>query len=547
LMKERLARVKVGPASDPSSDMGPIIDKANVARIDKMVEQAIAQGAKVVLRGGPITQGPLAKGAFYRPALLEVTNPTMAIFQEEVFGPVLTMMIFETEEERFGLRTTVSTGWRRASGRGMSTGRCASPGSSTPARSGSTTGPSFGTSSKRADSNEVATAASTARQPSTNFWSTSTSRSIQVSSRPQLAHEPRLLLADKKERSTTMEGKIALEEHFSTELNNSYWDSKGEESRNGKAYAEDIARRLLDPELCLREMDRAGIEVCILSLTSPGVQSVVDPRKASELARTSNDYVASVIKKHPDRFSAFAAVPLQEPKAAATELGRAVRELGFKGALVNGYSNVGANESVQYLDEEPVREFWECVNKLNVPVYLHPREPLPSQTRSIQGYPELVGSAWAFTYETASHAIRLMLSGLFDLYPKLKIILGHLGEGLPYVLPRLQHRLDEQFEGAKGVKARKRVSYYFANHFWLTTSGHYHTKPFLEAVEQIGEDRMLFSVDYPYEPMSAAARWFDEAEFSTSLKLKVGRENANRLLRLSLETVSRSAAASFGA
>jgi gamma-resorcylate decarboxylase len=344
-----------------------------------------------------------------------------------------------------------------------------------------------------------------------------------------------------------MEGKIALEEHFSTELNNSYWDSKGEERRNGKAYAQDIERRLLDPDLCLREMDRAGIEFCVLSLTSPGVQSVVDARKASELARSSNDYVASIIKKHPDRFSAFASVDLQNPKSAANELERAVRELRFKGVLINGYSNLGPNESVQYLDEEPVREFWERVHNLNVPVYLHPREPLPSQIRSIQGYPELGGSAWAFTYETASHAIRLMLSGLFDVYPKLQIILGHLGEGLPYILPRLQHRLDEQFEGVKGSKARKRVSFYFANHFWLTTSGHYHTKPFLEAVEQVGEDRVLFSVDYPYEQMSAAARWFDEAQFSNALKLKVGRDNANRLLRLGLETLSRSAAASFGA
>lgn len=344
-----------------------------------------------------------------------------------------------------------------------------------------------------------------------------------------------------------MEGKIALEEHFSTELNNSHWDAKGEESRNGKAYAQDIERRLLDPDLCLREMDRSGIELCVLSLTSPGVQSVTDPSKASELARSSNDYLASIVKKHPDRFSAFAAVALQDPKGAANEVKRAVHELRFKGVLINGYSNVGPNESVQYLDEEPVREFWERVSQLNVPVYLHPREPLPSQTRSIQGYPELAGSAWAFTYETASHAIRLMLSGLFDQYPNVQIILGHLGEGLPYILPRLQHRLDEQFEGARGAKARKRVGYYFANHFWLTTSGHYHTRPFLEAVEQIGEERVLFSVDYPYEQMSAAARWFDEAQFGNALKLKVGRENANGLLRLGIEAVSRSAAASFGA
>jgi gamma-resorcylate decarboxylase len=343
-----------------------------------------------------------------------------------------------------------------------------------------------------------------------------------------------------------MEGKVALEEHFSTELNNSYWDAQGEESRNGKEYARDIERRLLDADLCLSEMDWAGIEHTILSLTSPGVQSVVDPKKASELARSSNEYAASIVKQHPDRFSAFAAVALQDPKGAAEELEHTVSEHGFKGALINGYSNVGPNESVQYLDDEAVIEFWEKVAKLGVPVYLHPREPLASQTRSIRGYPELVGSAWAFTYETASHAIRLMLSGLFDRYPNIQIILGHLGEGLPYILPRLQHRLDEQRDGTRGSRATHRPSYYFANNFWLTTSGHYHTRPFLEAVEQVGEDRVLFSVDYPYEQMPAAARWFDEAQFSNELKLKVGRENANRLFDLGLKPISASATAAFG-
>jgi gamma-resorcylate decarboxylase len=344
-----------------------------------------------------------------------------------------------------------------------------------------------------------------------------------------------------------MEGKIALEEHFSTELNNKYWDAKGEETRNGVEYARDIEKRLLDAELCLREMDRAGIEMSIISLTSPGVQSVIDPRRASELARSANEYAASVIKKHPGRFSALAAVALQDPKSAADELDRAVRQLGFKGALINGYTNIGPDESVQYLDEEPVREFWAKVSELDVPVYLHPREPLPSQTRSIRGYPELVGSAWAFTYETASHALRLMLCGLFDQFPNIQVILGHLGEGLPYILPRTQHRLDEQYDGARGGHAVRRPSYYLANNFWLTTSGHYHTKPFLDAIEQIGEDRVLFSVDYPYEQMSSAARWFDDAQFSNALKVKVGRENANRLLGLKLKPVSSAVAAAFAA
>jgi predicted TIM-barrel fold metal-dependent hydrolase len=203
---------------------------------------------------------------------------------------------------------------------------------------------------------------------------------------------------------------------------------------------------------------------------SAEVQSVIDSRKATELARSANEYASSVIKKHPSRFSAFAAIASQDPKSAASELERAVRQFGFKGALINGYSNVGPNESVQYLDEEPVREFWAKVSEF------------------------------------------------------------------------------KEYDGARGAKAGRRPSYYLANNFWLTTSGHFHTEPFLDAIEQIGEDRVLFSVDYPpYEQMSSAARWFDDAQFSNVLKLKVGRENANRLFTLNLKTVSSAVATSFAA
>jgi gamma-resorcylate decarboxylase len=345
-----------------------------------------------------------------------------------------------------------------------------------------------------------------------------------------------------------MEGKIALEEHFSTPMNNGLWDAKGEEARNGVAYSRDVERRLTDTGACLMEMDRAraGIEMCILSLTSPGVQGVSDPRAAITLARDANDRAAAVIRAHPDRFSAFAAVPLQRPAAAAEELERAVVELGMRGVLVNGYSNLGPNEQVQYLDEAPLGEFWAQVAKLQVPVYLHPREPLPSQRRAIQGYPELAGSAWAFAYETSSHAVRLMLSGLFDEFPGIQIILGHLGEGLPFMLPRLQHRLDEQREGEKGARARRRPSYYFAQNFHITTSGHFHTKPLLECIDQMGAERILFSVDYPYEQMDSAGRWFDDLRLENGTKHKIGRENANRLFSLKLAPVPESLVAGFG-
>ena len=342
-----------------------------------------------------------------------------------------------------------------------------------------------------------------------------------------------------------MEGKVAIEEHFSTDLNNKYWDAAGEVGRNGQSYAQDIERRLSDADLCIQEMDRAGIEMTILSLTSPGVQSVSDAGRATELAASSNDHAATLIAKYPGRFGAFATAALQNPEAAADEVQRCVEKLKFSGVLINGYSNVGTNEQVMYLDDPRVRVFWDRVSKLDIPVYLHPREPLASQTRSIQGYPELGGSAWAFGYETGSHAVRLMLSGLFDQYPNLKIILGHLGEALPYILPSMQHRLDEQREGTRGAKNARRPSDYFARNFWLTTSGHYHTKPLIEAIDQLGDDRVIFSVDYPYEQMDSAARWFDDIRLDNRIKQKVGRENANQLLRLGLAPVEDSMASAF--
>ena len=331
-----------------------------------------------------------------------------------------------------------------------------------------------------------------------------------------------------------MKGKVVLEEHFSTELNNRYWDAKGEEGRNGQAYTRDVTRRLLDPDLCLAEMDRTGIEHCILSLTSPGVQSVSDPQQAKDLARQTNDHAYSIVRKHPDRFSAFAALALQEPRSAADELERCVGDLAFKGALINGYSNTGPDEQVQYLDEQPVLSFWERVSKLSVPVYLHPREPLASQTRGIEDYPELGGSAWAFGYETASHAVRLILSGLFDRYPNLRVILGHLGEGLPDLLPRLEHRLNEQREGKKKATAKHPADFYFTNNFWLSTSGHFHARPLLNAIDYVGVEHILFSVDYPFEQMDVAARWLDELTLDEDAKMRIGRENSNQLFALNL-------------
>ena len=327
-----------------------------------------------------------------------------------------------------------------------------------------------------------------------------------------------------------MKGKIALEEHVSSTEYNNLWDSTGEANRNGKAYMDDVEWRLLEVEKRLEIMDKTGIEKTIISLTSPGAQAIIDKQEAVDFSKRTNDLIVEdYLSKAPDRLFAFATVALQSPKDAAIELERSVKELGFKGALINGYTNIGDKNTAQYLDEQPVWEFWDKVAELNVPVYLHPREPLPTQMRLYEGYESLVGSAWGFAHETGTHAIRLMLSGLFDYYPKLKIILGHLGEGLPLLLPRLESRLYMQRNGIGLGRAKKTVSEYFSNNFYITTSGHFHTKSLMDGIGEIGTDRVMFSVDYPYENMETASRWFDDALLSENDREKIGRKNAEAL------------------
>jgi gamma-resorcylate decarboxylase len=345
-----------------------------------------------------------------------------------------------------------------------------------------------------------------------------------------------------------MNDKIALEEHISTDAMNALWDDVGEASRNGKEYMDWVEDRLLDVPKRLKDMDEYGISTTILSMTSPGVQGIVDVVLALSSAQQTNDHLyETFVRPHPDRFAFFACVALQDPEAASTELRRAVSELGAKGALVNGYTNIGDTHTARYLDEPENEPFWATVADLGVPVYLHPREPLPTQLRIYEGYSSLVGSAWAFGHETGTHAVRLMLSGLFDRYPEIQIVLGHLGEGLPFTLPRLEHRLRMQGKGTGLGAAREPVSHYFNRNFLITTSGHFHTRTLECAIGEIGSDRVLFSVDYPYETMQAAAAWFDNSLLCHNDRLKVGRDNAVRVFGIERGAPANGRAASVAA
>ena len=327
-----------------------------------------------------------------------------------------------------------------------------------------------------------------------------------------------------------MHDKWALEEHLSTVENNELWDSSGEAARNGRQYMDYVESHLLDGEERVKIMDASGIERTILSLTAPGVQSITDTALAVKVATDTNDLTRRrFVDAHPGRFSFFACLPTQDGEAAAAELRRAVGELGAVGALINGYTNVGDANTGRYLDDPAYEPLWAAVEDLGVPVYLHPREPLPAQQAIYAGYESLVGSAWGFGHETATHAVRLMLSGVFDRHAGAQVILGHLAEGLPFLLPRLEHRLRKQQDGAGLGAATKPVSEYFSANFYATTSGHFHTRTLFNTIAELGVDRVLFSADYPYETMEEAAAWFDSALLSRNDQQKIGRDNARRL------------------
>jgi predicted TIM-barrel fold metal-dependent hydrolase len=236
------------------------------------------------------------------------------------------------------------------------------------------------------------------------------------------------------------------------------------------------------------------------------------------------------VKKRPDRFQAFAALAMQDPDEATRELVRCVKELGFRGALVNGFSSI-EKEAMVYLDDRRYDGFWAECAKLDVPFYLHPRNPLPSASQIYEGHPWLLGPTWAFGQETAVHALRLMASGLFDRHPRLQIVLGHLGEGLPYSIWRVDHR-NAWTKAPPRYPAKKKLGDYFRANFHLTTSGNFRTQTLLDAILEVGADRILFSTDWPFENVDHAADWFDACPISELDRLKIGRSNAERLFRL---------------
>jgi 2,3-dihydroxybenzoate decarboxylase len=312
---------------------------------------------------------------------------------------------------------------------------------------------------------------------------------------------------------------IAIEEH--------YWDEElvshftGAEARRGG----EMDGRLLDlGALRLKEMDEAKIDVQVLSHGAPSGQKL-PAEIAVAVTRGVNDRLAAAIATHPTRFAAFAALPTAVPEAAADELERTVTEHGFKGAMIHGLAEG------QFVDGKRFWPIFARAEKLDVPIYLHPAVPHPQVMDAYykdyaQDFPTVIRAAWGYTVETATQAIRLVLSGVFEAHPNLKIILGHLGETLPFLVWRVDHALARP--GQKSISFRD----IFCNNFYITTSGNFSDPALLCCVMEMGVDRILFAVDYPFVSNPPGTRWMENVPLADADKAKILSGNAQKLLRL---------------
>jgi predicted TIM-barrel fold metal-dependent hydrolase len=315
---------------------------------------------------------------------------------------------------------------------------------------------------------------------------------------------------------------IALEEHYA-------WEPASEgnvvatwlRSHNDIAY-----QRLYDRgPLRLEQMDAAGIDFQILSLFDPGVQDETDTARAIDLARRANDDLAESVRANPDRFGGFATLATQDPDAAATELERAVTDLGLVGGLINGHCQG------RYLDDPAYEALFARAEAMEAPIYLHPTTPHPAVMDAwFAPYTDdgLHLASWGFGAETGTHVLRLIYSGLFDRHPRLQMIIGHLGEMLPFAAYRV-----DRYYGLGGSGSENRLqrlpSEYLRNNFHVTTSGNFCPSAFACTLEVLGADRVMFSVDYPMDDNQAGADFLASYPMDDDTRRKVSYENAVQL------------------
>ena len=316
--------------------------------------------------------------------------------------------------------------------------------------------------------------------------------------------------------------KIALEEHFISPGLIEYWQPTMTDVP--KPIYDKIHAALTDfGDMRLASMDGAGIEKAILSIAGPGVQVEPDAARATAKAAEANDFLANVTGARPDHYLGFAHIALQDPQAAARELERCVRDLGFKGAMINGNS-MGA-----YLDERQFDPFWAKAEELQVPIYLHPADPVQPYA-SFGSYKELTRATWGWGVETGTHALRMIFGGVFDRFPKALLMLGHLGETLPYLLWRFDSRAK-----LYGVSLKRQPSEYIKENIAVTISGMFSAEPLNCAVAALGRSRVMFSADYPFESAAEAGHFMDEVAIDEALREDINWRNAARILNIPMQ------------
>jgi 2,3-dihydroxybenzoate decarboxylase len=271
-------------------------------------------------------------------------------------------------------------------------------------------------------------------------------------------------------------------------------------------------------------MDASGIDMQVIS-HAPSPLQQLEPKESVALATAANDRLHDAVDRNPERFAGFAALPTRDPKAAADELERTVTRLGFKGAMIHGRTQDVFHD---------VQQFWpiyERAEQLDVPIYIHPGPPHPGMIAAyyadyLPDFPGLSSAAWGYTIDTANQAVRMVLSGLFQAYPNLKIIIGHMGESLPFLVDRIDEAL--QRPGNKPVSFKDT----FCKNFYITTSGHFSTPALLCALLEMGIDHILFSVDWPFVDNEQGMRWMATVPLSDDDREKMFNRNARRLLKI---------------
>jgi 2,3-dihydroxybenzoate decarboxylase len=313
---------------------------------------------------------------------------------------------------------------------------------------------------------------------------------------------------------------IALEEHYFDPDWNYHFDPVHYEARPSNP----LIKRMEDLGAGrIKEMDEAGIDLQVISHGPPGAQGLRSD-DAVVWTAAANDRLHAAIATYPTRFAGFASLPTDHPEAAADELERAVEQLGFKGGMLHSLTEG------PFLDHERYRPIFARAAKLNVPLYIHPADPHPAVIKAYYGeyaktHPMFIRAAWGFTFEAGTQAMRLVLSGLFDAYPSLQLILGHLGETIPYTLARI----DEALSRDTPMKNFREV---FSSHFHVTTSGFFSDPALQCCIQEIGIDRIMFSVDWPFASNVKGTHWLNNTALSDADRQKLASTNAKRLLKL---------------